>query len=487
MLLCDALDLQREEGVGHLLLDFDEHQTKRIPVASTHVGELYAKTRALLSEAIEAGLLKVQVRDQSSSGTCIEVKSGSAVGFVTTEGSGGARIFVQVRPKVGTQRMIELASLAGMLPPWSPGGAFIRPSLHDAVLEWTLRAFLDALTRLIAKGGLRNAHERIQEDLVNRLKGRLLVGRWLRNVSKGSPHILPSEFPSLQADNVPNRLLKWALRTALSVARDVLKKDDLVDGLSRMERHFSGVTLERFASGVCCVRILPPSMRHYKEAIEAARYVIDSAKLGSRAGCVESMSLVIDMNRVYESAFFNGLRSLVPEAARQGSWPIVLRSSDSSGTGSSLRRTVHMRPDVWIEPGEHRRPIVIDTKWKHVLSGVSESEAVFSEDETRTVQINSADIYQAIAYGVEVMHQRQVLGKKPIGCVTGLVYPTLREIPDLGTDFSMDVSGLSLALLGWNVSEPPMIGISAVWDRICLLAAHQDADQKTTRFIQALA
>lgn len=461
--LLEILGVKRPNG-EQLVLELEEHQARACLLPASIAGEYYAAALDLLSQAIGAGFVSVQIRQRKSSQTFLEIRAASVVGFMTSRSAAGVGIFVQVRPKISTWRLIELSVMAEMLPPWASDGTSVSTGLHDSLLEWTLRAFLEELRRLLSLGGLRQTHERVRANLVNSLKGRLLVAPWLRNASRGSPQIIPSEFPSLDLDNENNQILKWVLKVALVVARDILNIQVLVDDISKLERHFYGVSTRKFASAAACSKAIPPNMRHYEAALRAARFVLDSAKLGGKAGDIDSMSLLLDMNRVYEAAFFNGLRKVVPRAARQASWPMnfVVPNSYSSG----IRHSVRMRPDIWIEPFGSELPIVIDTKWKRALyEGEAVSDLV-GQGDTSIVNISSSDIYQAIAYGAEAIARRTRSGSIKDGCITALLYPALTDLPLMVHDIKMGDSRISLLLVAWNVSESPMVGIKGVWSML---------------------
>jgi 5-methylcytosine-specific restriction endonuclease McrBC regulatory subunit McrC len=377
---------------------------------------------------------------------------------------------------------MALASLAGMLPQWSSGDAYVAATLEAALLTWTLHAFADSLSRLIATGGLRNSHERVRRELDSRLRGRLLVGPWLRNVARGSPHLLPVEFPSLELDNQSNQTLRWALHVGILVARELPDTADLIDQLRREERHFTGVSLIRPAETALFLKGLPPNHRHYTEALQLARLVIANFHLGGKPGDLKGTAFALDMNQVYERAFFQGLRSIEPSAIRQAPWMVSLVPISPEDQGKGVVRTTRMLPDVLVppDPVTGRVPVIMDTKWKAVMPNAlsTDEEGDLLDPASRAlVRVRPTDLYQATAYALEALQRNLGTAKESGGCLTALIYPTLVDVPDLGREIQIGESRILVRLVGWNVDRSPSDGIAAIWDRLCTTAEGRESSE----------
>lgn len=464
-----GIGLDWDAGGSHAVLQLFEHESRTCSLPEGTTDAVLNDVSDILSGAIGAGLLTVEARRDITGTSRLVIETSSMVGFASSTSRSGGRAFVKVHPKVGTSRMLELAMLADMLPHWQPGGAHVSPGLDEALLEWTIGAFGQALRRLLARGGLRNTHERIRDDLKNRMRGRLLVGPWLRNVARGAPHVIPSEFPSLEFDNPANRMLRWAIHVGIVVARSLPHAGVIVERLRQADRLFAGVTLARPRKPLLDPRALPANLRHYTEAVRLAKLVLESVHLGSIPGEIEAMSIALDMNTVYERAFFNGLSAIQPDASRHDEWRVDLETpSDAQQNGRIMRSTL-MIPDVWIEGDAYRLPVVIDTKWKNVLSRVSnqvEAEDLLPSGETRTVRLRPEDLYQATAYAVEALHRRTERGEVAEGCVVALVYPSLNSIPDLGREIRLGSTRVLVRIVCWNVANPVAPEIGAIWNRL---------------------
>lgn len=438
---------------GTTLLEMREHEQRACPLPRGQVEEISAQLFERLSLAIDKNLIAVEILRDRRGGTSVVFSTSSNVGFA----SGSAGTFVRVLPKVGTEQMLSLALLAEMIPPWTPGGAQVSPVLDQALIEWTIRSFESALRRLLARGGLRNTHESVRGTLRGRIKGRLLVGPWIRNAVRGAPHLIPCEFPSLEIDNPANRCLMWATHLALSANRRLPNHRPLEARLRQLQRQLSGVSLVKPNARRIDVRTLPSSLRHYSEALSAAQMIIDAVSLGSNPGEIESMALTVDMNVVYELAFYNGLRLIAPNARRHDEWRLTLLST----TGDA--RSTLMIPDIWVDGSQADPAVVIDTKWKAQKRAGSDTELV-SASESKTIRLQPQDIYQVTAYAMEALDRLHSTGVRR--CVGALVYPTMRDVPTLERSITMSEKEVLVRVVGWNISAPVLAEIPRVWQLI---------------------
>lgn len=452
-------------------LEFNEHESRACVLPQRGGDTVFEDILDLLSDVIRSGMLVVEAQRNGGGINLLVVQSSSVVGFATSLSTAGERVFVRVSPKVGTACMLELAVLAEMLPNWKLGGADISPSIEEALLEWTLGAFDEGLRRLLLNGGLRNTHERIRAELRNRMRGRLLPGLWLRNVAKGKPNLIPAEFPSLEFDNPANRLLRWATQVGIVIAQSMPRTIGIAERLRQKDRQFAGVTLAKPRAPILNIDGLPSNLRHYAESLSLARHVIDSVRLGIRPGEVEAMSIAMDMNDIYERAFFNGLMTHQPAASRHESWKIHY-STDIPAEKGMRSRSTEMIPDVWIQGTCARLPIVVDTKWKNLLfkRGLVDLGELVSAQETRTIKLRPEDLYQATAYAIEALQRRLAEGHQCDGCVAALVYPTTRDIPDYGREIQLGPFKIFIRIIAWNVTAAPLIEIGKIWERLDSLA-----------------
>jgi 5-methylcytosine-specific restriction endonuclease McrBC regulatory subunit McrC len=430
-------------------LDLFEHEQRRVTGNQSSITTAFCVARELFSDALCSGLVEVALEGELGRNATLVLSTSSNVGFATI-GPQAAEVncFVRVSPKVGTNQMLRLAKLAGMLPHWTGGRSLIGTSVEAGILEWTLGALEEEVARLVSRGGIRPTHERVRQELESRVRGRLLTSKWLSNVAKGQPQVLPCEFPSLEVDNTVNRLLLWALHVAAVVARDVVGSQQLYDNLRRLSDSFRGVALIRPSTRQIRNPIISPNLRHYTKALQLARLVIESVSLGATPGHIDSISLSLDMNVVYERAFFNAVKLLRPSATRHKEWPVAFSAAPAGSGASSRTRTTKMVPDVWIPARGAMAPLILDTKWKSVMAGPRAQV-----DIRRAPALNSADIYQATAYALEALTRGECL---PHQCVAALIYPTLADDTDYHRKLTLGAATIHVALCGWNVAQDPI-------------------------------
>lgn len=466
------MDTLAPEGI----LDLDEHRTIEISLSGEEAERVLSDVAKTLAVGIANGLLSVATETNASGVTKLCITTNSTVGFASASAQSADGIFIRVRPKVGTRRMLELAALAGMLPEWNPGEAHISETLEDALVEWTLRAYAQSLQNLLASGGLRNTHERLRYELNGRLRGRLLVNSWLRNVARGSPQLIPAEFPALNRDNDSNRFLRWAIHLGKLASRNLSNRSVVIDQLMRVERQFGGVSLMPPRRPLLDIRTLPPNHGHYNQALKFARYIIENLHLGGEAGDHKGTAIALDMNMVYQNAFFEGLRKIEPNVVRNTAWPVTL----AAGTSENFTRTTPMNPDVYMsgDRNTNRMPIVIDTKWKKAIKSrqdFDDQTSLISTTNSNLVSVKREDLYQATAYALEVLHRSHQSASPIDACVTALVYPVLADTPSFGRELSIGGSKIIIRIVGWNVAENPQSGIDAVWQGLRTLAESKSA------------
>ena len=131
-----------------------EHETRSYLLPAHLSGNDLARLVEFFLPATLCDLLSVRVEVVPNSGTRLVIASANFVGFCCC-GARENRLFVKVRPKVSTNRLLELAVVARRLPAWSPEVS-VRPEEDSSLLEWTLRAFAAAVHTLVRTAGIRS-------------------------------------------------------------------------------------------------------------------------------------------------------------------------------------------------------------------------------------------------------------------------------------------------------------------------------------------
>lgn len=441
-----------------------EHQSLSCELPSANA---FVKIAALFTNASAKGLVAVQSRVAVDGKTYLHLRSGSKVGFVALAAE-GELIFVRVRPKIESIRMLDLAQAAGMLPSWHHGDSSVAADATTAVMDWTLQAFCFEAERLLSRGGIRPTHERVRENLRGRLRGKLLIRPYLANVVRGMHQIVPCEFQSLQIDNPQNRLLLRAISTARALCR--LRPDgpalSLEAEFAVLERRLEGgvSTAGGTEALLRAARALPVNMRHYAGAKLLAEIILGKAWMGAEAGPNTAASLVLDMNDLYQRAFANLLSKRVPEVQLQAQWPLRFHRLDGS---RELTYQTAIRPDLWIPPIPTRAPIIIDTKWKDAFNTDASGEQPLAFGDRPLVKVATTDMYQVATYALKALSfQSAATGR----CVATLVYPSLGPVTDSG--FRLEANGIRIDVLlqAWDLSLPLQDAVADLWNRLCTAA-----------------
>jgi len=217
-------------------------------------------------------------------------------------------------------------------------------SVFDVLVEHFLH-LVDALLR----EGLACAYREVEGNETC-LRGRLVVDRHLR-VNVGHDERLYVAYPVFDADTLPNRILHRALvRVRQSTPDDALRCSaeallgafpDTMPGRVR-RADFGRLVLDR--------RTL-----RYAEALELARLLLFDERPDLRWGGAPVVSLLFDMNALFEAYVLHQIRRLpgfhVRAQARQVFWR-------SAGAGRKS-----LKPDL-VVTSEHGEALIIDTKWK---------------------------------------------------------------------------------------------------------------------------
>jgi 5-methylcytosine-specific restriction endonuclease McrBC regulatory subunit McrC len=167
------------------------------------------------------------------------------------------------------------------------------------------------------------------------------------------------------------------------------------------------------------------------------------------------------MNQVFERAFREAIRMKAPDSRGQVEWKVAIGNFQEPSR--SLGRATY-KPDIVVAGSGKRAALVLDTKWKDVLSPIE----VVGEDGFEVsagVRLKTADLFQITAYGLEYL-RRHV---EP-SVVAGLVYPSLRDCEPLGFDFVAESGKVKVVLIPWDVSVPCRESFGRLWTRLEHLA-----------------
>lgn len=367
--------------------------------------------------------------------------------------------------------------------------------LAELIREFDLR--LGKLERL---GGLRRGHEQRRETLRASVRGRVDVTRWVTNLTRGRPELVPCTFSDLRLDNLANRTLRWAwelLRHAGS--SDIRAWDEL----SALDTRARSIELPRvaiapvLADELPSLQFLPPSFDHYRisKALDLASFVIRNAR--TRPGQsleLQAFSVTEVIHNLFEDAFQSFVAKRVGMQTSdigQVEWDLRVVRELVPGTEPQPRdpsnKAKLFRLDLFLPLAKATRPIIVDLKWKMALdsgSDDSEEEPDLRSIDLEGVRVANADLFQLVAY---MQAYRARTGGKvdelPVGF---LVFPVGRE--STTRSFRLEILrpvggewvGLDVWLLPWNVSRPRE-GVAGAWREIERIAGLDPYVESVTR------
>jgi hypothetical protein len=392
-----------------------------------------------------------------------------------------------VEPKIPGTDWLGLLALAHGWKVRLDGGTERAQRPESSFRDLLVVAYVAALERLFGdvadtddspRGrGLRRAYDEREATLRGRIRGRLDLPRYARELATGRADRAPCRFSAHDLDHEFNRALRWALHLArlLRTRRSDSALDDRIDTL---EARFAGVSWERVTTAdLPTLRRVPAGLRSYEAtgALPLARFLIERVELGDAVGGARTVALSFTMHAIFERAFAQAVADTFgsehDEIAQQ-EW--AFRIGGTASTGHAFR------PDVALRGSGARHALVMDTKWKDAHVGGAPEKAQTDLDVEARLDGGSAllfrakreDIFQAISYAVMARVQLGVASGAAVAAV--LVYPTVRP----GSAFDeprvlrwngerTDVDGVRVYVVGWNIGP-------GVADRQRLLAQALD-------------
>jgi len=222
-------------------------------------------------------------------------------------------------------------------------------SRPGAIYRVLLTRFLSEVDRLVREG-LARAYREVESN-ERCMRGRLLVGRHLR-LNAAHRERLYVAYPVFDADTVLNRIVHQGLLRVLETAPDEVLR-------SRAEAllgSFPEVSDARVRRADFERVRLSRSTTRYREALELARLILLSERPDLRWGGAPVVSLLFDMNALFEAYVLRQLRRVpgvrVRAQARREFWR------------AKGRRAKVLKPDLVVYLPGDSSPLVIDTKWK---------------------------------------------------------------------------------------------------------------------------
>lgn len=216
---------------------------------------------------------------------------------------------------------------------------------HGSLLDLYVAHFLHEVKKIGREGVLRAYAPKIRERIA--LKGQILFAKQVHREIRGK---VGFESRAIEYDR--NHHFNQILVAALNVIQSSRRTSLIRDILPEVEELFSGVDALKVTSDTFARLIFDRKSERYRLAIELARPILLSIFPGVKAGADETLSLMFDMNQIWERYVLNEVRRAAP--------------AEEITVDSQVRRSFwgnnSIRPDIVIKHADER--YVIDTKWK---------------------------------------------------------------------------------------------------------------------------
>ncbi len=305
----------------------------------------------------------------------------------------------EIEPGSSRTALIRMLHRARRLKPTPGNTAGIALQKH-VLLDVFILHFCDQLHAALTQGMIRYYIE--QQENLPVLRGRLRVEQQLK-LNLGHRERLFCQYDEWSADNLYNQILKSTLqhlsRLALgSQARkqvtELLMRFDPIRNIEVDTSILAGLTFDR-------------SNRRYAPIFEQCRWFIDGFHPDVLAGEASCLTLLFDMNRLFESYVAAECRKLACKHGlrlrEQGPQQYLATREDRN------QALFLMKPDMTFLDADDRILLLADSKWK-----------LLDERENR-LRIAQSDLYQmtsyAASYGVSqlaLMYPRQQWLTQPV-------------------------------------------------------------------------
>lgn len=218
------------------------------------------------------------------------------------------------------------------------------------------------------------------EENLGVVKGKLLMNQQLR---KNLTHLerLYCEYDELTDDIPINRIIKYTLQVLLPQCQSNRSRK----AISELLMQHDGITDERFAASDIDHIHLNRTTDRYKSILAWCRLFLDGLSPDVTAGKHNLLSILFDMNVLFERWLATELRPIAHKAG------LMLREQQPrkylAYRPDIDRKVFQTRPDISLMDRENKVVMILDAKWK-VL-----------DDTEYKLGISQQDLYQLSAYG----------------------------------------------------------------------------------------
>lgn len=293
----------------------------------------------------------------------------------------------ETEPGACRKALIKMLVIARKLKAQKGGTANIALQKYS-LLDVFILHFCDQLHAELMQGMIRNYIERKENIAV--LRGRLLVEQQFKHNLVHKERLF-CQYDELCADNPHNQVIKYVLRLLLKISTGIAARKRLSELLMRFDAirdvevdllMIDGLTFNR-------------SSCRYEPIFNQCRWFIQGLHPDVLAGHDSCITLLFDMNRLFESYVANLFRKLAwikeMRLREQGPQKYMVWRNDLN------KQLFLMKPDMVFLDSEANILAIADAKWKML------------DDREKKLGISQSDLYQMSGYAARYRINRLAL------------------------------------------------------------------------------
>lgn len=264
------------------------------------------------------------------------------------------------------------------------------------LLDVFILNFCDQLHAELMQGMIRCYVERNAN--LNVIRGRLRIEQQFKH-NLAHKERLYCQYDELSADNPHNQIIKYVLKLLLKVSTGVMARKQLSELLMRFD------SIGDVAANLQMINNLSfdRSTCRYESIFKQCRWFMQGLHPDVLVGRDSCITLLFDMNRLFESYVTNVLRKLAwidgKRMREQGPQKYMVRREDRD------EQLFLMKPDIVFLDSKNRILSIADAKWKIL------------DDREKKLGISQADLYQMTGYAMRY-------GTKQLA----LIYPKQKQL-----------------------------------------------------------
>jgi 5-methylcytosine-specific restriction enzyme subunit McrC len=289
------------------------------------------------------------------------------------------------------------------------------------LLDVFILHFCDQLHAELMQGMIRCYVER--NENLNVIRGRLRIEQQFKH-NLAHKERLYCQYDELSADNPHNQVIKYVLKLLLKVSTGAMARKQLSELLMRFDSIGDVAANLQMIDNLSFDR----STCRYESVFKQCRWFMQGLHPDVLVGRDSCITLLFDMNRLFESYVANILRKLAwtdgKRMREQGPQKYMVRREDRD------EQLFLMKPDMVFLDSKNRILSIADAKWKIL------------DDREKKLGISQADLYQMTGYAIRYNANQ-----------LALIYPKQKQLQN-SIELQLQGSKVRVKIIPIDVTDP---------------------------------